>query len=353
MQVGTGHRGRELPFERERRLVLRRLPAGAAVHGAVLTVAPYSVDPGRRFLETIAFPTPAGDWGANKSLSSSAVEIDLHARRKLAAMSGSNLDNGALLVDLGGGFLPVNADGGFGGATTFDVNNSVDLPGLTVTGLRVAHPNADIAALKVASPPSNLTIAIEGGPVFFTHLGDLVAPVTTPDFSPVLNAMLPDLLVENGAYVVPFAVHSDTIARLDLTLDLDFTVAVEAMPAGLRSVNLPYAYDGAPVSTQSALTVALPPGMVAVPGATAGRAQGAFESTRVVHGPVTATASEHVALTGDGPLAHPFVLPATVVASSIDVLLTAVTAEANSRSTSSTTWTASPAARRSCRARPN
>ncbi len=328
MRVRTEHSGRQLPFERERRLVLRRLPAGAVVSRAVLTIAPHSVDPDRRFLETIAFPGPVGDWGANKSRSGSAVEVDLHARRKLAALAGSSLSGGRLLVDLGGGFLAVDANGGLGRTPPFlTVNDTMDLPGLTVTGLRVASNGADVASLKVASPPSNVTVAIEGGPVFFTHFGDLVATVTTPDFSGVLSAMLPGLTVD-GACIVPFVVHSDTIARLDLILELDFAVAVDAMPSGLARVNASYAYDGAPVSARSALSVAVPPGMVAVPGVTTGRAQGAFESSRVVYGPVTATAAEQVSLTADGPLAHPFMLPAAVVAGSVDLLLTAVTAQA-------------------------
>jgi Helix-hairpin-helix domain len=328
MRVRTEHSGRLLPFERERRLVLRRLPAGAVVSRAVLTIAPYSVDPGRRFLETIAFPGAVGGWGANKSRSGSAVEVDLHARRKLAALAGSGLTGGKLLVDLGGGFLAVDANGGLGNTPPFlQVDDTMDLPGLTVTGLRVASNGADVASLQVASPPSNVTVAIEGGPVFFTHFGDLVAAMTTPDFSGVLSAMLPVLTVD-GVCIVPFVVHSDTIARLDLTLELDFTVAVDAMPSGLSSVSASYAYDGAALSAGSALSVGVPPGMVAVPGASAGRAQGAFESSRVVYGPVTATAAEQVALTADGPLAHPFMLPATVVAGSVDLLLTAVTAQA-------------------------
>ncbi|WP_020579046.1 helix-hairpin-helix domain-containing protein [Actinopolymorpha alba] len=327
MRVRTEHSGRQLPFERERQLVLRRLPSGALVSRAVLTVAPYSVDPGRRFLETIAFPTPAGDWGASKSRSVNAVEIDLHARRKLASLAGSSLVGGTLLVDLGGGYLGVDAAGGLGGTTALAVSDTMDLPGLTVTGLRVAHAGADIDALKVASPPSNLTVAVQGGPVFFTHLGDLVTPVTTPDFSAVLNAMLPELAVEDGVLVVPFVVHSDSIARLDLTLEVDFTVAVDAMPPGLGRVHVPYAYGGEPASAGSALSVAVPPGMVAVAGATTGRAQGAFESSTVVYGPVTATAAEQVPLTADGPLAHAFVLPDSLVASSVDLLLTAVTAQ--------------------------
>ncbi|MGH9250994.1 MAG: helix-hairpin-helix domain-containing protein, partial [Acidimicrobiales bacterium] len=329
MRVRTTHTGRQLPFERDRRLVLRRLPDGASISRAVLTVSPYSVDESRRFLETLTFPDAVGDWSATKTTTSAAVEIDLRTRRKLASVVGSNL-NGPLLVDLGGGFMAVNADGGFGGDTQFDpAAADFVLPGLTVTGLRVTNTDPDISVLRVASPPSNVTIAVEVGPVFFTHFGDLVNPVETPDFSAVLQALLPDLDVVNGHYVVPFVVHSDTIARLDLELDLEFTVAVSATPPGLTSVQTPYRHDGVPATAQGQLALTVPPGMVAVPGRTAGRAQGAFESTRVVYGPVsTPSVPENVLLSPIGPLAQPLLLPGTEVATSIDLLLTAVTTEA-------------------------
>jgi hypothetical protein len=316
-----------VPFERFRRLVLRRLPAGAVISRAVLTVSPYSVDPGRRFLETITFPGPVGDWGANKVLPSGAVEIDLHARRKLASVTGA-LASGTLLVDLGGGYLGVNSTGGLGDGTPLPLTDSMDLPGLTVTGLRVAKTGADISALKIVSPPSNISLAVEGGPVFFTRPGDLVEPVTTPDFSALLQGMLLDLPIENGCYVVPFLVGSDSISRLDLDLEIDFTVAVSATPEGLATVQTSYQYAGTPAPTHGLLSMAMPPGMIAVPGGTAGRVQGGFEASKVVFGALTPAATDHVEVSAAGPLAQPFKLPGAEVASSIDLLLTSVTAEA-------------------------
>src|SRR5262249_12037580 len=200
------------------------------------------------------------------------------------------------------------------------------LPALTVAGLRVAQP-ADITQLRVTSPPSDVTVAVDGGPVFFTHLGELVQPVTTPDFSALLQALLPDQPVDNGQRVVTFVIHSGSIARLDLDLDVEYTVAVDAMPAGVASVTAAYAYDGVPAGSQGRLTVAVPPGAGAVPAASSGRARGAFEATRVVFGdPLGAAAPENVAVDPAGPLAQPFVLPATQATTPVDLRLTAVTA---------------------------
>ncbi|MGW1709127.1 helix-hairpin-helix domain-containing protein [Streptomyces sp. NPDC002206] len=331
MRIRTRYAGRAAPFERLRRLVLRRLPAGAAVSRAVLTVTPHSVDPGRRFLETITFPGPVGEWGASKALANGAVEIELHARRKLAALTGSGLNTtpppGILLVDLGGGFLGVNASGGLGDGPVLPLSNSMDLPGLTVTGLRVAKAGADISALKVVSPPSDITLAVEGGPVFYNRTGDLVEPVTTPDFSALLQGMLPDLPIENGCYVVPLIVTSGSISRLDLDLEIDYTVAVSAMPDDLTTIRSTYQYAGTPTAAP-ALSVAMAPGLIAVPGGTAGRVQGGFEASTVVFGALTPPATEYVEVSAAGPLAQPFTLDAAVVASSVDLLVTSVTAEA-------------------------
>lgn len=331
MRVRAEHCGRHLPFERERRIILHRLPEGATITRAVITVTPYSTDSARRFLETIAFPDGVGDWGANKIATATAVEIDLHARRKLAELVGSNLTNATLLVDLGGGFMAVNDAGGLGAGAPFLVTaDTMDLPGLTVTGLRLAKATSrsKLSLLRVASPPSNVSLAVEGGPTFWTYFGDLVDRQTTPDFAGVLQAMLPDLEVANGHHIVPFVVRSDSIARLDLGLEIEHAVAVSGLPDGVPSVQVPYAYNGSPESAQGHLAVAVPPGMVAVVGATAGRVQGAFEATRVLHGAVgPVPAPEQPLISGVGPLAQPFVLAALELATSIDLLLTAVTAE--------------------------
>lgn len=330
MRVRTEHLGRLMPFERDRRLVLRRLPVDALVQRAVLTLTPVSSDPDRQFLESLTFQDSVGDWGATKIATSSAVEIDLHARRRLARMRGVNLNGAELLVDLGGGFLEVDGNGGFGGSGTFSLSDSVMLPRIGVTGLRTPSPlsNPDVSQLWVSSPPSNVTVAIEGGPVFFSHIGDLMEPATTPDFADLLHGMLSGLDQGHGCVLVPFVLHSDTIARLDVTLEIDYAVESTASADGVRTVAAQYAYDGTPVPGQGMLAVSAPPGMVAVPGGTTGRAQGAFAESRVVFGPVTeASAAELVTVAAGQSLAQQITLPVTTVASSVDLLLTAVSAD--------------------------
>lgn len=332
MRVRTEHRGRDRPFERERRIVLQRLPRGARISHAVITVSPYSTDTDRRFLEAITFGGAAGDWGATKTTDAGSLEVDLHARRKLAGLTGSDLTSRPLLVDLGGGFMAVNADGGLADGSAFVLGNSHQLPGLAVTGLRVPGTSTlepDLSVLRVSSPPTNVSMAIEGGPVFWTFFGDLMTTQTTPDFAALLQAMLPDLDVVHGHLVVPLVVRSDSISRLDLEIEIDHTVAVSATPEGVPRVQTPYAYNGAPEASASQLSVRVPAGMVASAGGATGRAQGAFEATRVVHGSVTrVAAAEQPSVSAAGPLAQPLTLTGPVLATSVDLLLTAVTAQA-------------------------
>jgi hypothetical protein len=329
MRIHATHRGRHLPFERDRQLVLRCLPAGTRVRSANVTVTPVADDPDGRFLETLGFVGPSGDWGAVRTTSIGAVEVHLRARRTLAAVRGSGLEDAALLVDLGGGFVPVDAVGGLGGTSTFLLRgDDTDLPGHTVTGLRLASTTADVHALQVASPPTNVSLAFAGGPTFLTHLGPLVVPVTSPDVADVLQAALDVADVVDGHHVLRLVVRSDTIARLDLSVDLDVELAVTATPAGVGRVTLPYGFGGRPEVDGSPLSIAVPPGMVAVPGATTGRVRGAFEATRVVHGPLATSApTAEVPVTSATPLAQPLLTATAVAADAVDLQLTAVTPE--------------------------
>ncbi|MEP7765556.1 helix-hairpin-helix domain-containing protein [Sanguibacter sp. 25GB23B1] len=344
MEVRARHVGRGSPFERERRLVLRRIPVGAVVTRATVTLTPVSTDAGARFVETLTFApgTVPGSWGATKVVTAGALEVDLHARRRLAGLTGSGLGpvaavHAPFLVDLGGGYLAVDEDGGFTDASRLALADSMNLPGLTVTGFRVARGGTDLSALRVSSPPSNVLLAFGGGPVFFTHLGDLVSPVTTPDVSDLLQALLPQADVENGCSVVELVIRSDAITRLDVGLDLELSLAVPA--AGGPVAQAPYRYDGIPVDGAGTTTVRVPQGCTVVAGGVTGRVQGAFAATQVVYGPVTdhavsaaGTASTVgvtlVPVEAGHSVAQAFVTDSTVVATSVDLPLVAVTASA-------------------------
>jgi DNA-binding beta-propeller fold protein YncE len=331
MRIHATHRGRHLPFERDRQLVLRCLPTGFRVRSATVTVTPVADDPDGRFLETLRFVGPSGDWGAVKTSSAGGVEVHLRARRTLAAVRGSGLEGAAVLVDLGGGFVPVDAAGGLGGTGPLVLEtDAADLPGHTVTGLRLAPITTpdDVHELQVSSPPTNVSLAFAGGPTFFFHLGPMVTPVTSPDVADLLQAALDAADVVHGHHVLRLAVHSDTIARLDVSIDLDVGLAVSATPARVGRVTLPYGFSGRPEVEGSPLSITVPPGMVAVAGATTGRVRGAFEATRVVHGPVATTEPDvEVPVTSGGPLAQPLLTMTAVAADAIDLQVAAVTAE--------------------------
>ncbi|HEX2029501.1 MAG TPA: hypothetical protein VHF25_16045, partial [Nitriliruptorales bacterium] len=286
MRIRACHRGADRPFERDRRLELRCLPAGATIASAVATVTPVDRGGDGRFLETIRFDDPDKGWGATKRRNGAWVEVDLHARRRLAHVRGVDLESGALLVDLGGGFTAVDQHGGLGGDAPFQLQSDAqDLPGLVVAGLRITGTNGnggspDITQLRVASPPTNLTMAVEGQPAFWVHVGDLVDPATTPDFSVLLKDALGCAELDHDHHVIGLVMHSDSIARLDVTLDIEFSVTASATPAGVDRVSLPFAFGSVPEASRDTLAITVPTGAVAAPGGTAGRVQGAFEPSR-------------------------------------------------------------------------
>jgi hypothetical protein len=332
LRIQTSHRGATRPFERDRQLALRCIPVGATIRSATATVAPVSADANGRFLETIGFAGSDGDWGAFKRTETDWVEVNLHARRKLASVDGTNLSSATLLVDLGGGFTSVDEHGGLGGDSSFPLQaGAQNLPGLTATGVRIDRVAADpdITVLGVTSPPTNVTMVIVGGPSFWTYFGDLVDRVTTPDFAPLLQEALAAAPVEHGHHVVGFLVHSDSIARLDVCLDIDLVVTASAAPEGVDQVSLPYSFGSTPESSSAALAVSMPTGSIAAPGATSGRVQGAFAPTRVVFGATGQVPIDGVAVvSAAGSHAEPFTVATTTLATSVDLFLAAVTASA-------------------------
>ncbi len=292
--------GADDPFEGDRELELRHLPAGALVQRARATVVPMD-DPtlGRGPVRRDP-PLPRLDRGRSRRLGGHpvdggrcAVEIDFHARRTLAGLAGSGFAGTLLAVDLGGGFMPVGASGtlvGAGQPPFLFQGDSPALPGLAVVRLRLtAAGNAgapEVAAVRVKSVPSDLTLSLPGRPALWFHAGELARPETTPDFTPVLQAFLDQkATVENGFYVLPFLLRSGSLARLRVELEVEYLLRASVLPAGLREAMLPFAYDGLPRAGTMGLAVRLPADARVVPGNTASRAKGNFEGTRVALGP--------------------------------------------------------------------
>jgi DNA-binding beta-propeller fold protein YncE len=299
--------GADDPFEGGRELVLRHLPAGARVRRARARVVPISIGQASQasFVETLRFPDSgapgagSGDRGLTRATVGNAVEIDFHARRTLAGIEGSGLDDVILSVDLGGGYVLVGASGAVvgPGQPVFPLaGDSPPLPGLAVTRFRLDAAGGgsapQVAAVRVKSVPSNLTLALPGRPALWFHAGELAQPETTPDFAAVLQVFLDGkATVENGFYVLPILLQSDSIARLQVELEIEYLLQASVLPDGLGEATLPFALDGLPQAGAAALAVDLPadarvvPGDPGSPASPASRAKGSFAGTRVALGP--------------------------------------------------------------------
>jgi DNA-binding beta-propeller fold protein YncE len=299
VQLTALYRGGNDPFEGDRAVPFRGLPAGAHVSRAVLKVTPVGAVPAPPrlpFEEIFVFDTPrdgelaAADWGVTAATTNTSVEVDLHARRTLAVVTGANISGSALTVDVGGLFVELNALGAVRapGDPAFPMAASGALPGVTVprfrltaTGAGAVAPSVDTVAIR--SAPANVAVRLGTLGPFWTYVGELTARQATPDFAETLQAFLLQAKVENGSYLVPFVVHADGIARLDLALELEFVQEQSVLPEGLAEVTLPFDLSTF-ASSGGSLSVRLPAGAQVVPGATAARVRGAFDSTRIAPG---------------------------------------------------------------------
>jgi len=327
--------GGAAPFEGRREVLWRRLPAGAEIASARATVVPaVAGEGGEPFIERIDFAGGRGDWRATKqAVPGNWVEVDFHARRTLVSLTGSGLADGAggnaqLLVDLGGVFHRVSADGSLGGPASppfLVAGNTAPLPGLAVTRLRLvrAGANPDVASVLVSSVPTNVSLALGELPPFWTRPGELAAAETTPDFASVLQAVLAEAEVEHGFYALPLVVRSDAIARLTVELEIDFAVAAAALPSGLDEASLSYDFGGVPKGGAALPALAIPAGSRVC--ATRGRAVGSFAASRIVLGPTGAvTPAGSVEISPAATQARLLALDVAAGAGAVDLLLSAV-----------------------------
>lgn len=321
--------GKDSPFEGDRELVLRHLPADARVVRARATVTPMSA-PGspEPFVETLAFPTAsggAGDWGATKSTGSGWVEVDFHARRTVVGLTGGLA--GAVQADLGAGFMPLSDQGTFQvppqGPLTVS-GGSAMVPSFHAVRLRLfgTGQSPDLTAVRVRSAPAGVRLGLRGQPALWFHAGELTRPETTPDFAVLLQAYLDDAAeVADGVFLLPFLLHSDTLGRLVLEVEIEYLRRAGVLTGGVREARLPFDHGGLP-RTPGVLEAALP-GDARILGA-AGRVTGAFEETRIAFGPTgeVAPLGELSVAPGSSP-AHPLLLPKAVEAVALDLLLAA------------------------------
>ena len=299
MILHTEFDGGASPFEGTRDLVLRGLPADARVLSARATIA--AVDPNRLsggrdpFAEEIRFPATSsgpgatGDWGATQVRGAGFTEIDFHARRTLAGFSGSDLSGANLLVDLGGGFVAVDPQGGFAppGAPLTLGNDGV-VPGVAASRLRLARAGSPaVSVVRVRSLPTNVTFGFAGRPALFFQAGDLIGERATADFAELLRIYLAESgKVENGAYALPFALRSDSIARLKVTVEIEYLRTTSILPPGLPEAKIAYDLATVPRAGSAPLEVLLPAAAVPVAAASGGKVVGPFADSRIAWGPV-------------------------------------------------------------------
>jgi hypothetical protein len=284
------------PFEGDRTIVWRSLPVNAVVTKATLTLAPVLPAGASTYVETLRFGAAGAAYGATIQPAGSAVLIDFHARRAALRIDGLATHTAkSLSVDIGGGvFLAVGADGTIPAPPNsfFNFNTGV-LPGVTALRMRLSDATlpSDQTAVSVgiATMPSNLTLRFGKLLPFFSRTGELALPVTTPDVTSAVQRALTDATIVNGFYAIPLVVHSDTLGRLSVTLDVSYLGAAPLMPTGLREVVLPFGLASVTTTDASALQAMLPAGAVPRSPQTALAVRGAFDVSRVAYGPTGPT----------------------------------------------------------------
>ncbi|HEY9607406.1 MAG TPA: hypothetical protein V6C85_37825, partial [Allocoleopsis sp.] len=287
------------------------------------------------FEETIVFPKGSsglsqGKWGASKNQPSGAdfVEIDFHARRTLTGVKGTNLEGATLQIDMGGTYVDISDRGTIKGQNdspfTFQEKDDTELhhpdstvtsqqlPSLTITKFKVTAPKKsnpkssttaasptttnlsaattptrlDITEVTVRSVPTNISVRVGQLPPFWTRPGESTIEATSPDFTTVLNTVLLSATAENGFYAIPFTIHSDSFARLDVRVQIDYVLTQRALPSHLPEATLSYNLNTVPVANESLTKVSLPEGAIPLKGQTNALIRGEFKPTRIALGPV-------------------------------------------------------------------
>jgi YVTN family beta-propeller protein len=334
MRLSDSYDGSSVPFQGDRSTLLQSIPVNARIERATVTVTPIDATRGvEPFAETTTFDGVAGTWGATKTVVAGQwVEVDFHARRTLVGVSGSNLVDTTLQVDFGGVFVDLSPTGSVrtpSDPAPFAVrSNTQRLPGLTVLKIKLTNPagrvtTPDLTRVTFRSLASNVTLRLGESAPFWARVGELVAPETTPDFAPLLQAFLSKAKSENGFFQVPLVLHTDTLARLSLSLEIEYLLEQNVLPPGLREVTLPFDLSTRPSASQDVLQIAVPAGArVARRGASV-RVNGTFESTRLVR-------ETEINVAPDGSVevspafshAQPVRLTSEALASEVDLLLT-------------------------------
>src|SRR5947208_3280779 len=112
MQLIDSFDGSADAFEGDRTLLWRSLPANAQVTKATVRLTSAAALFGTLFEEIITFDsTGGGTFGTTKATGTDFVEVDFHKRRTLGSVTGNNVTNANLQVDIGGVYFEVNDKG--------------------------------------------------------------------------------------------------------------------------------------------------------------------------------------------------------------------------------------------------
>jgi len=95
-----------------------------------------------------------------------------------------------------------------------------------------------------------------------------------------------------GVYEAPFLLHSDTLCRLKLALELEYFLEQPLLAPHLNQVLLPFGCGGLPSAQPVTLQASLPAGAAVLPGETQAQVSGRFDASRVMHGSVEALTIE-------------------------------------------------------------
>jgi DNA-binding beta-propeller fold protein YncE len=327
--------GSVAPFEGDRTVEIRSLQANAKVSKATVTLTPTVARGGVSFEENIV---PGGgtqqSWGATKLRGSGFVEVDFHRRRTLREVQGNALSGKNVQVEMGGIYLQLNPAGAIKSPSDQDelsVPPDGKLPGLTVskfklTGDPITFGTVDLSSVKVASVPLNVTARIGDLPPFFAHVGEMSQEQVSPDFATSLQAFLADAPVENGFYVVPLVLHSDSIARVSVSVALDYVIESAVLEPGVGEPLLPFDYSGLPKTSNQLLTIEVPADSRIATRGIQGRVTGTFDDTRILYPPELPLVPVNpsgptVNLSSDSSLAQPIKVGAPLVVTAIDLFL--------------------------------
>lgn len=323
MKLNELYRGDTEPFEGDRQIWLRNLPANARVTRALVTL-----ESSNEFEESIAFTNGKGDLGATKVTGSNFIEVDFHARRTLAGITGNNINDATVQIDMGGTYIDINQRGTIKSPEEppFSLaSNDEKIPSLTLSKFKLSTTNseANITSVTIRSVPSNINVRLGQLPAFWTRLGELTTEASSPDFTNILNIFLQTATVENGFYIIPFIIHSDTLARLNLRVEIDYVLTQQVLPPHLSEATLQYNFNTLPNGNENLLSVKLPETAIPIAGKNNALIRGEFKPTRIAKGSIGEINKTLPKLVSpDSSLAQPFESDKEIAVTAIDILFT-------------------------------